>query len=779
FNVWHGTGYKNALPKDAKQKFDTFFPVDDFTLDILMAVFEMELGVDSAFYVDREFTIEAIIIELVQRNYLSRTTIQQKLFDAFNNPTLKKTTHGWAKNIYRDLDFTIEENIACQDQLIQLMYNSQTLLVNFGLQQLKKIAAHKLFNWKLFINSLEGIVYAEKLTGGLKTALKTLYKGLKKDQTLIEPACIHLAPIFLQEDNAVQLAAKECFELLEVPNENVKTALMPFVDTMHSEIKSALSNLLGEEATNQVTYERYQPQTYTPAPCIEEDKIVYVSSEDDFIFLASKVLKSNDALDYELFLEAFIRYSYLKDTHPKALKPALKQARKLAEDGYLDITARVGVHHIMAAKLICMWLSDTQDTVATEIKKWEEKVKQEERRYQYTANRWFSLFHQFERIGHLIDQLQHKETLPLLSTPTHAHFEVDPTLFFERWQLYKNAQQTPNETDFCMALCRLNRWTAFDQSHLDTSTEYGAILRYLLDEKASFNSKEVKALPAIWFTAYMLKNAKEAVGRLFKKHQQESWWKATSTWNWGINKRDADNRWANLNLGFEQPETEAIDSSANSYFEHHLTNTEFIIADISHWFSRDRFLQAPLYINLILSTYRWSFYDLEASESKSILEVVKYNAQYPMPLERAGYLFLTLSLLCSNKTIRAATFDWLSLLIENQYLDVEELTGAVSKLAVHEDHPIPTPRIIEQFDRLASLQGVYTDVLYQIIEACLIDIDIQHLPKSFSKVLHHYYEVLQVIQQGIPSNIVKKLEQMQQINSVKKEIKKLGKFLEG
>jgi len=773
FNVWHGTGYKSALSEDEKKKFDTFFPKDDFTLDILMAVFEMELGVDSAFYVDRAFTIEAIIIELVNQNYLSRSTIQQKLFDAFNNPTLKQTTHGWAKNIYRDLAFTVEENIACQDQLIQLMYNSRNLLVNFGLQQLKKIANHQSFNWKLFINSLEGIVYAEKLNGGLKTALKTLYKGLKKDKTLIEPACIDLAPIFLQEDNTVQLAAKECFELLETPNEAVKTALLPFVDTMHSEVKSALSNLLGEEATNTSAYETYQSQTYTPIPCTEEGKIVYISSEDDFIFLASKVLKSNDALDYELFLEAILRYRTLKDTHPKALKPALKQAKKIAEDGYLDITARVGVHHVMVAKLICMWLSDTPNTIATEIEKWEEMVKKEDR-YKYTANRWFSLFNQFKQVGYIIDQLSKKDILPLLSTPTHHHFEIDPTLFFERLQLYKNAKETPDETDFCIALCRLNRWTPFEQSHLDTSTEYGAILGYLLDKKVVFDPKEIRNYPGIWLTAYMLKNPEKAITGLFKKYNNEDWWTASPAWNWEINKYHSDRgySWTNLDLGFEREKIANIDTFKNSYFEHHVSNTEFLIADVSHWFSRDGFLHEPLYLNIILRAYRY-FYDLEASELKAVLETVKYSAQNVTPLGRVGYLFLTLSLLSSKTTVRTATFDWLSLLIENNYLDVDEFTAAVSKIATSKEHPVPIPRLIEQFDRLASMQGVYTDILYKTIETCLTEIDIEHLPKSFSKVLHHYYEVLQIVPQSIPQNIEQKLNQMKQINSVKKEAKKL------
>lgn len=772
FNVWHGANYQNTLSAEAKQAFDTFFPKDDFTLDVLMAVFEMELGVESAFYVEREFTIAAIIIELVNRNRIARTTIQQKLFDAFNNPTLKQTTHNWAKNIYRDLDFSVEENIACQDQLIQLMYNSRNLVVNFALQQLKKIAGHQSFKWTLFINSLDGIVYAEKLTGGLKTALKMLHKGLKKDKTLVKTSCINLAPVFLQEDHSVQMAAKPCFELLEEPNEAVMDALAPFVDTMHSEVKSALSHLI-EASTAQTTYETYQTQVYTPAPCTEESKITYVLGEDDFIFLASKVLKSQDALDYELFLEAILRYSYLKDTHLKALKPALKQAKKIAETEYLDITARIGMHHVMVAKLICMWLSDTPDTIATEIEQWKDKVKKESR-YEYSANRWFGLFNQLKRINFIVNQLRQKETLPLLSIPTHHQFEIDPTTFFERLQHYKKAGKTPDETDFCIALGRLNRWTSFDKNHLSASLEHDAILGYLLDEKTKFDPTQMKDLQAIWMTAYMLKNPIEAVSGLFKKYNGEEWWGTTPSWDWEINKQfHEDGRsWTNLDVGFDQGKINNLDSSKNSYFEHYLSNTEFIIADVSHWFARDRFLQEPLYLNLILRVYRY-FYDMEASELKSAMEVVKHSAQQPFPLGRTGYLFLTLCLFSSKNTLRTATFDWLSLLIEHQYFDMEEFTMAVSKIVASTERPIPIPRVTEQFDRLLSMQGVYVDILYKTIEACILHLNVEYLPKSFNKILHHYYEVLQIVRQEIPPNIVQVLEQMQQINAVKKEAKKL------
>ncbi|QCX38042.1 hypothetical protein FF125_06220 [Aureibaculum algae] len=773
FNVWHGASYSKDFKEGMKEKFYAFFPQDDFTIDILMAVFEMELGVDSAFFLDREFNIAAIIIELVTSGRIPRATIQQKLFEAFNNPTLKQTTHGWAKNIYRDLAFTAEENSVCQNQLIQLLYNDRNLLVNFGLQELKKIANHKSFDWNLFINSLDGIVYSEKLTGGLKTALAILYKGLKKDKNLVELCCVNLAPIFLQEDNKVQLAAQKCYELLPEPNEEVKEALLPFIDTMHSEVKSALSALLGESEVA-VSYDTYLQKAYIPEPCNAKNKIQYIDSEDDFIFLTSKVLKSNDVLDYELFLEGILRYYNLKDTNYKTLQPALKQAKRIAEEQYLDITARVGVHHVMVAELICMWLSPTPSNFSMEKQEWEQKVKKEDR-FLYTANRWYALYYRFKRVVYVLDQIQLKKVLPLLSTPTHNHFEIDPIVFFERLELYKKVNQIPNETDFCTAMCRLNRWSPIPKERPSISQEHDDILAFLLDDKASFNPQKIKNLDSIWLTAYTLKNPNKAIEATISKHENQDWYKTPTEWDWTVARRYSEDRkysWAYLEQNIKHADIYTVNVTQNSYLEHHLTNTEFIIADVSHWFSRDGYLQDPLYVNLILNAFNY-LSDIEASETKSILEVVKYNAEHPVPLHKAGYLFLTLSLFCSKTPIRTGAFDWLELLITHQYLNLDEFTLATSKLVANEANAIPMARVAEQFDRLFQLKGVFIDVLHQTIEVILTNITLENIPKGFSKILHYYYEVLQIVNKPIPKNIAATLHKMQQINSIKKEVKKI------
>ena len=767
FNAWNATGYSSVIPEKAKQKFDTFFPQDESTLDLLMAVFEMELGVDGAYYIEAEFTISAIIIELVNRKILSRSTIQQKLFDAFNNPTLKQTTHGWAKNVYRDLTFTIEENLACQSQLIQLMYNDRNLLVNFGLQQLKKISNHKSFDWDLFIHSLDGVVYAEKLTGGLKTVSGILSKKLKNDATLIEQSCINLAPIFLQENNSVQMAAMECFKLVEIPNPAIKEALLPFIDTMHSEVKTGLSNLLGNEAAITSSYKSYEQVKYSPQHCHNENKIAYIDNEDDFIFLLSKVIKSPNALDYELFLEAILRYNHLKDTHAKTLKPALQQAKKIADEEYLNITNRVGIHHILASKLICCWLSPTPATIEMEIEDWKAKVK-EESRFEYTANRFIAVYNQFNRISFISNQLQKTEFLPLLSTPTHGNFEIDPNLFLERLAKYHTAEYLPNEQDFCIALARINRWSTYDKKHLDTTTEYGVIIHYLLNEKEAFDPKKIKNLNSVWLTAYALKNPNKSIEALIADHKNQEWWTAKSSWNWEmIREYDDSGKYSWPTLHFNNDKTPTTE---NCYFEYLSTSSELIIADVSHWFSRNGFLHDPLYLAISVNVMR--FADLEAQETKSTLEVIKYIAQNPMPLEKAGYLFLSFSLFCSNTSIRTASFDWLSILIENKYLDIDQFTEATSKIIIGEKHPTPLARVAEQFSRLLAMDGVYIDVLHQIIEKCFTRIDTTDLPKSFNKILHHYYEVLQIIELPIPKLIHHSLEEMKTVNSVKKEVKK-------
>lgn len=764
FNVWHAAQYTKDLKSEAKEKFEKFFPTDDFTLDILMAVFEMELGVDSAFYIERDFNIGAVIMELVNRGYIKRDVIQQKLFDAFNNPTLKQTTHGWAKNIYRDLQFTSEENIVCQEQLIDLLHNDRNLLANFGISELKKIATHASFNWQLFIDSLDGVVYRDKLSGGIKNAITILLKKLKKDQSLVHQGCINIAPLFLQDDVKIQIAASKCYELLDNGDEEVKDALAPYIDTMCSEAKAALNHLIDSEELADGIFGEYEQFPYG-LPCNAGNRIRYIENEEDFQYLVSRVIMSTDAIDYELFLEGLIRFYSIKNSEMKTLQPSLKQAKKLLEGSFLEYDAKHGMHHYMVAQLICIWLDPDSLSIEELINKWNEEEKKLGSN-KYLPKQWVSLLTSFPRVEFVSKLIKSEQVVPLLSTPTHSNFEIDPNVLIQRLKCYAHENVTVNEDDFVIALKRLNRWTEISQQEFSTlpDSEYKEIIAYLFDDNEKSDSVKRGLLKSSWSTAYMIKNPECAVDMVLKGMSDLP---ANSTpWTWNLKRRYyQDYSWPKLSLSYID------DSKHYTLLYDNLFNGG--IADCEHWYSKNLFLNEIFYIYYIGSGI---VTDLEADEIKLMMSAVKCSALYPRPLNKAGYLLLTVTLFCSNKAVRIGAFEWLLLLIDNHYLEMQQFTDAMTKVIASEYHVFPMSRVSEQFTQLLQLRGVHVTILRKIIELTIPEMDIEKLPKSFNKIIHYYHEALLMTQTEIPDKVKEVLEKMRSVNAIKKEVKKVLEY---
>ncbi len=773
FNVWHGGHFTGELPPEITAKVDEIFPKDDFTLDILMAVFEMELGVNNAFYMERELNIGGIILKLVNDGTLKRATIQQKIFEAFNNPTLKQSTQSWVKNVYIKLEFSKEENLACQSQLIELLHNDIDLITNFALKLLKQISTQKTFDWTFFIDALESIVYRKKFNGGLKLALKMLYKKLQKDATLLEKTCINLAPVFVQEEASIQVEAVKIFTLLKEKNEAVSEALEPFVSTMHSETKSALAFLLSHEdlAVN-IPYEKYVQKKYTPTPVSALQPLKYIDNEEDFIFLCTKVLKSHDALDYELFLEALLRFYHIKDTHKKALGSALKMARKITDEVYFDVSVHQGIHHIFVAKLICIWLDDEELTIAEEIKNWTTKSRTGQGLHQYTTVRFLAFYKLLGRLAFIAEHIRANKKIELLSTPTHSNGAIDIDVFFERLYVYEQNNMPINESDFCIALNRLNRWSKYTKPK-DNKSEYRDILNYILDEKAQFDPNKIQQLENIWFSAFVIKNqSKSAQAIDYFLTQKAKWWTAEATNIFSFSRLYSGNySWPQIEYALDYTSDDETIVAVN-HFSYYLLNYEFIIADASHWFLRDAYYLEPLYLSLILKNYRFVS-EMEAAETKSTMATILECVKNPVPVGQNGMMFLCLSLFSGNTTVRSTALEWLIALIEKQYLDLNMFTTIVAQMLCNEYHPFPIKRVSEQFEQLNQMGGIYVDVLHQTLQAVLPEINPENLPKSFKNILHFYHETIKATQMEIPQNIKDNLEAMLKKNAVKKEVKKI------
>ncbi|CAA6829159.1 MAG: Unknown protein [uncultured Aureispira sp.] len=769
FNVWHGATYTKELPKEAEENLSTIFPTDDFTLDILMAVFEMELGANQAFYFQHDYNIGGLIISLINRTILDRNSIHNKLFEAFNNPSLKQTTHAWLKKIHSDLAFTTAELMPHQDKLINLLYNDRNLLAAYGLQVLKKISQEVAFNWELFSLNLEGIVYREKFNGGLKIALDLLKKQLKKAPHLGQEACLNLAPIFLQPDHKIQLKAKAIFELVK-PTEALITALEPYIDTMQAEVKKDLSAFL-LEAEPAVFTEVYQQEAYTPLPLLDSERLEYIGSEEDYIFLASKVLKSQEALDHELFLEGFLRFQHLSKTNLNALKPALKQAKRLLPNRYANISNKVGAHHLMLAKLICVWLDPDYTSLEEEAINWALELKNKKTNV-YTATQWLIYFKMLSRIPYLSTQIgTETNILPLLSTPTHSNGQIHPALFLNRLAAYEAANVVVQEGDFNRALCCLHRSTSFENTLLKETkdSEHRAILQYLFNSKEAIDIQEIKNMENSWLVAYCLKNPNKAIDATLAYQQDEKWWQTAPSWDLEAGRRyGTDYSWATTTFNLELLE-EGLKKEC--FFGFNLVYDYARIADIAHWFHRDLLQTETLYLNLCAKHF--TYLNIEAENSKAVLASIFFAVEKLHPIGKAGHIFLVLSLFCQDRSVRASALEWLCQLIEHKMLNLALFIAPVKKLLVNEHHPIPMARVNEQVNALIALRGTYENVAFQMGTEIVAEIAVEHLPKGFAKLLSQYFEMLQSTKEAMPEKVYLKLEKMTTISAVKKVAKKI------
>ena len=781
FNVWHSAQYNKELSPENAAKFDTFFPQDKFTLDILLAIFEMELGVNGAFYLDREHNIAAVIFALIKNGKYTKIQIQQKIFEAYNNSLLKQSTQSWMKNIYNDLELTLEENIKQQEQIIGLLLNDVNLIANHSITLIKQMVKSPKFSWQLLIQSLEGIVYREKMNGGLKTLLDLLFKKLQQEPKLLEACCLNLAPIFLQTDNKVQMSAKKIYELLPASSETVKEALLPFVDTMHSEIKKDLKHLVDDEVTTKILLEPYKQEEYKFEALNENDQLNYIESVEDFIFLTSKVLKSSEFTDYEMFIEGLVRFFTIKETHFSELKPALKQAERFL-DKYSYISNRMGIHHQMVALLIVTWLKPDYLSVEEHIQYWENELAKDpdiESGKVYISNEWLTHFKQFTRVRKLAKHIRENKTLlPFLSISTHANGQIHSEVFLERLQQYENANQTPEQGDFDLALCRLNREMKVDFSQ-NSQSEYRKIVNYLFNKKAVLNPQEIEKLESSWLTAFALKNPTQSLHAIleYRNHKKE-FFTSQKTWEWSLVEINKESVKFDLQIDYitnnelksnGMPSIAPMDNHLSSY----LDIKTFFVADASHWFHRNPFYLEVIYLARVNQDFRWLDY-LEADEIKSIMAIVLESAKNPKPIGKAGYLFLVLSLFCKEKSIRIATLDWLMLLIEHKYLDINLFKNTVTRLLANQhEHFVPIPRVCEQFDQLLQMKGVYVEILEQVLEDIIPEMNAENLPRGFSKLLHYYFEVLTITTKNIRNDIVTSLEKMRKITAVKKVVDKI------
>ncbi|MDO7875500.1 DUF6493 family protein [Hymenobacter sp. ASUV-10] len=411
-----------------------------------------------------------VLPELVESGHLERDWVLTNCLLALRRD-FRRPLLTWFKEIFGALRPTLNERLARQSELVELLAHPLPLVVNFALDQLKDL-------WALDDFQPEALLlYADNLMTrpDLKTGLKTLFGGfdkLLKNNPAQAPALAGLYSAALAHPDAgvQERAAKGLVALL-----NPKKPLLDAAATAEAVAAvEGLGELLSTSArTLLAAWLRVTPasaaETVSYASRLDftpdisaATAIAPVADWHELLFLTGQALQPDQPAAQERWLDGLLRLrtQYPPD-HARQLRPYLLQAlpyllKGKTEAETLDLLrnfnygqGRVGQHDFLLALLLSWYGGFAQPQLA--------RVRLAPQHQLYPDP---LLALALQRLLATEKRLAAGgPALPLLSTPSHAPHWVAPTALVARLQAYEAAATAPDVADLVLALSRL-AWSA-------------------------------------------------------------------------------------------------------------------------------------------------------------------------------------------------------------------------------------------------------------------------------------------------------------------------------
>lgn len=774
-----------------------------------------------------------LLPQLVASGHLDRDDLLTRSLLALRRD-FRRPLLTWFKNLYGSLRPTPAESLARQTELVELLAHQLPLVVNFALDQLKEIWLEAAFEARALLRYAEGLLTRPDLKTGSKTLLAGLGKLLKVQPAHAQAVAQVYAAALAQADAAVQeRAAKGLAELLGAkkpllsPAEaaEITATLAGYADLLAPTSRTVLARWLTElpaaELAPEVEAISYVPQLTFVPDLSAATAVVPVADWHELLFLTGQVLKHDDPLALERWLDGLLRLrSDLPADYPAQLMPYLVQARPFLQDktepevaAILAGNGLVG-HLGLVQALLISW---AQGFTAARVK----QVSMSER----YANSDPLVAVEQRRLVFAETLLRKQRELPLLSTPTHAPHWVAPTTLLARLVAYEAAGQAPDPADLAMALVRTahahpaeaaQALAQLPQLRHDGLRELlhwllgptGALPEAVTSRESWFGKlKEVvgqllppaaapitlaEVLPQLWAVAARTKqhtatypvldgltlNDCPNVGRPWQSHWELQPKSNTYVEQWKPGKPERTDRWTELHV-WTGPKGGAGPGSLLLYSLHaayrpphekyHLwyqltplaADYPFLVALLPQY-------PAPLYWHTIrLAATR----DAADAGCRDVLTQAMHSLLLPGPaLEEAASLLLAIGLTHHVPTVRALALEALLATIAMGRLVPAALGQALGKLLSADF--VPLSRFTEQLAQARAIDAATDDALRQVLDALLPALPAEPLRQT-SKLLSFYVDLHTRYPQPIPPASQARLREWASAAALKKLVKEL------
>ena len=441
-----------------------------------------------AYIQDTIFTTEEwkkIYHTLNKKGYFTnKNAILHSFIEALLNPWKKTVLDMYCRWI-ETLEPSHQELLSNQYTLFVLLSSDKTSVVNFVMKLIKEIACEKDFDFQSFSDNFALCFATQKIAKSQLIGLDILAKHYKQQAPSNPDYREQLAVLFTVSDAKLQ---EKVATLLTsyFSGEGLAEVVAPYQDYL----KGKAQELLPFESHN--SSESSDP-SYSNEPNSLTKEIARAARTpktwDDLLFLIGDCIREHSPLVLDLFFEGLNQLqAQIPADYPEQVKPYLKQ--------FLSNERAVTS---LFYQFLDSWCSQSPiPLVYNTNKEWEElqelykekKYSQAEkfnklREIHVSANKAKKIFpFFFNKIACALQKLKEKDTLPFISTPTHAPFYIEPLTFLERIIQYEKAGKTPMQEDIIIGLNRLlptEITEAQKQLALSLTGDYAPALQYYFE----------------------------------------------------------------------------------------------------------------------------------------------------------------------------------------------------------------------------------------------------------------------------------------------------------
>ena len=626
---------------------------------------------------------------LQAKGYFADRSIVGSHIEALLNP-YKKNVLDFYCRIIEIFEPTRQELISHQSTLFALLSSDKTSVINFVMKLIKQIADEKEFDFQSFADNFALCFATQKIAKSQLIGLDILAKHYKKQAPTNPDYREQLAVLFTVPD--VKLQEKVASLLTTYFNhEGLSEVIAPY----HNYLKGKAQDLLsptpvppseGKGASLNSTQETdTTPPTLSPsskekevdttllALCPPSGKSARAEYVEGILFLIGDCIRERSPLALDLFFEGLCQLqAQIPADFSQQISPYQKQ---LGEQSFEFTTYRK-----------CMrWVIDV----------WEGKASLSDDifgRKLYNPTPFLR-----EKTKRLLLKLKQGNTLPFVSTPTHAPFYIEPLTFLERIALYEKAGKNPMWEDVVVGLNRLlptEITEAQKQLALSLTGEYAPALQYYFEVNKTITVTDTTRV--LWGQVLRLKdidgvfpkleipqktNLQGLVRPFYLKYEV----KPTKINGVERNKIILEDNWD------KKYSTYSLYNDLGAYYYNVSPMSKGKDEDIDYQLSLN-----PRYIDGWLCKYLLTY--AQGVEGESLTEATRVMSlllQYNLPIYHGGWLMVATCLLAERKNLRDLATEYILLSLQKGET-LTYLAEVIGTLLAHKYAPIA--RFIEFLD---------------------------------------------------------------------------------